>query len=72
MEIGKKETAPEVSVQEQLLNTDEISINAADFEKLIALIGVIIRPMDFTKKFKIELNYDPENPRVKMKYFKLE
>lgn len=66
----KKETSPEVPVQEQFLKLNEISINAADFEKLIALIGVIIRPIDFTKKFKIELNYDPENPRAKMEYFK--
>ena len=73
MEIGKKETTPEVPVQEQFVKTNEISIRAIDFEKIITLIGIIIAPIDLTTtKFKIEVEYDPVNPRVKMKYFKSE
>jgi len=37
-----------------------MSINACDFEKLIIMLGLIAKKMDFSKKFRMVLEYDPE------------
>ena len=66
------EIALEVPVQEQFVKTNVMHINSIDFEKIVAVAGVLIKPIDFTKKFQIVLDYDPEQSKVKLKYFKSE
>lgn len=68
--INDIETAPEVPVQEQLNKTNENHINSTDFEKIIALSNIVTGPLDFSKKFKTVLEYDPEWPTVKLEHFK--
>lgn len=70
--IQQIETAQEVPIQEQYSKTNVIHINSIDFEKIVTLAGVLIKPIDFTKKFKIVLDYDPEQSKVKLEYFKSE
>lgn len=70
--MKKNEIALEGSDQEQYIKTNEIHIDAMDFEKIVALLGVIINPIDFTSKFKIVLNYNPNNRKVELNYFKYE
>jgi hypothetical protein len=72
LEIGKKETAPEVPVQEQLKHTHTMHFNSIDFEKLVAAAGVLIGPINFSKKLRIILDYDPKKHRVELEYFKSE
>ncbi|MBN1048737.1 hypothetical protein [Clostridium botulinum] len=73
MEKGdEKKTALEVPVQEQLKKTNEIHINATDFEKLIVLLKTVTKPIDFSKKFRMFISYDPELPTVEVDYFKSE
>ncbi|MBN1071176.1 hypothetical protein DVV81_08330 [Clostridium botulinum] len=73
MEKGdEKKTALEVPVQEQFKKTNEIHINATDFEKLIVLLKTVTKPIDLSKKFKIILSYDPKLPTVEVDYFKSE
>lgn len=70
--MKKNEIAPEGPVQEQYIKTNEIHIDAIDFEKIVALLGVMINPIDFASKFKIVLNYNPNNRKVELNYFKSE
>ncbi|MGN2369292.1 hypothetical protein ACTFJW_04430 [Clostridium cagae] len=73
MEKGdEKKTAFEVPVQEQLIKTNKIHINATDFEKLIVLLKTITKPIDFGKEFQIVVSYDPKLPTVEVAYFKKE
>lgn len=52
--------------------TNEIHINATDFQELIVLLKTITKPIDFSKKFQMVISYDPELPTVKVDYFKSE
>jgi len=72
MEENKKKTAQEVPVQEQYVKTNEIHIDATDFQKIVTLLEVMIKPINFTSKFKIVLNYEPNNSKVELNYFKSE
>jgi len=69
LERDKKETVTEVPVQEQYVQTNAMHINSIDFEKIVAVAGTLIKPIDFSKKFKIALDYDPKRSKVKLEYF---
>ena len=45
---------------EKLNENKRMSIRAIDFEKSVTLMKIIAEKMDFRKKFKIELEYDPD------------
>lgn len=47
----------------------KMSVNASDFEKSIIMLQLIAKKMDFSKKFRMVLEYDPELLAVTIAYY---
>ncbi len=47
----------------------KMSVNACDFEKSIIMLQLIAKKMDFSKKFRMVLEYDPELLAVMITYY---
>lgn len=67
-----KETAPEVPVQEQLSKYNEIHVNSNEFIKLITMLQVILKPINFDKDTDIIINYKLKSQTIVFEYFKSE
>lgn len=67
----KDEELKEKSRQEfeKLSLKRQMSVNAVDFEKSMIMLRLIIEKMDFSKKFRMILDYDPELLSATIEYF---
>ena len=60
LEMDRKLEQKSAEEFEKLNENKRMSIRAIDFEKSVTLMKIIAEKMDFRKKFKIELEYDPD------------
>lgn len=65
------ETLRKKSLQEfeKLDLKGKMSVNACDFEKSIIMLQLIAKKMDFRKKFRMVLEYDPELLSAMIAYY---
>jgi len=47
----------------------EIKCNTKDFAVMIQLFLILTKDLDFSRPFRVMVEYDPEQPRTKIKLF---
>ena len=54
---------------ENLKMQGKMSVNAGDFEKSVIMMSLFATKMDFSKKFRMVLDYDPELLSAMIEYY---